>query len=76
MYLILVGNLGDFLRPPMERYVITHPKAWFESDFYFLIGYEVVWWGNTVTTNGCDGKACSYLEVPDTGFGPAPGEFH
>lgn len=37
---------------------------------------ELNWWGNTVSYEGCEGTACTALEVPETGFGPAVGSFH
>lgn len=38
---------------------------------------EIVWWGNTVTSLGCEGAACVLKEVPAKGyFGPDPGTFH
>lgn len=35
---------------------------------------SIDWWGNNAPFEGCEGKACPRLEVPDIGyFGPAPG---
>ncbi|WWC63248.1 OPT family small oligopeptide transporter [Kwoniella dejecticola CBS 10117] len=39
-----------------------------------LPAVEVTWWGNTVSSQGCEGTACRRLPIPDNGyFGPAPG---
>ena len=35
---------------------------------------DLTWWGNTVSSGGCEGDQCVRLEIPDVGyFGPAPG---
>lgn len=38
--------------------------------------FSIDWWGNNVPYLGCEGAACTLLEIPDVGyFGPGPGEF-
>lgn len=38
---------------------------------------EVDWWGNSVTSQGCEDTACRLYELPDGEyFGPRIGEFH
>jgi len=40
-------------------------------------GTELVWWGNTVSFEGCEGTACRLLTLAKgEKFGPAIGEFH
>jgi hypothetical protein len=40
-------------------------------------GKEIVWWGNTVPYQGCEGDYCVLKEIPAKGyFGPDPGTFH
>lgn len=37
---------------------------------------ELVWWGNTVSSQGCEDTACVRLELPPKGyFGPEPGTY-
>ncbi|KAL8290373.1 hypothetical protein RQP46_002631 [Phenoliferia psychrophenolica] len=44
---------------------------WFFALLYK--NFEPVWWGNTVSTAGCDGRQCPLLPMPAKGcFGPAP----
>lgn len=37
---------------------------------------SVDWWGNEVMYQGCEDAACTPMTIPETGFGPGPGEFH
>ncbi|CAE6449591.1 unnamed protein product [Rhizoctonia solani] len=40
-------------------------------------GVEIDWRGNSIVSEGCDGKGCPLLPVPEKGYwGPGPGEFH
>jgi OPT family oligopeptide transporter len=36
---------------------------------------DISWWGNEVTSVGCEGTACKALAIPAGGFGPGLGEF-
>ncbi|KAG9100511.1 hypothetical protein FRC06_004058 [Ceratobasidium sp. 370] len=39
-------------------------------------GIEINWRGNTIVSEGCDGKGCPRFAVPEKGYwGPGPGEF-
>lgn len=38
---------------------------------------SIDWWGNSVTSIGCEGAYCVLKEIPEKGyFGPDPGNFH
>ncbi|CAE7182909.1 unnamed protein product [Rhizoctonia solani] len=40
-------------------------------------GIEIDWRGNSIVSEGCDGKGCPLVPVPEKGYwGPGPGEFH
>ncbi|QRW12697.1 OPT oligopeptide transporter protein [Ceratobasidium sp. AG-Ba] len=39
-------------------------------------GIEINWRGNTIVSEGCDGKGCPRFPLPEKGYwGPGPGEF-
>lgn len=39
-------------------------------------GLELSWWGNDITSAGCEGRACTLLTLKEGGrFGPGPGQF-
>ncbi|KAL7416350.1 OPT-domain-containing protein [Mrakia frigida] len=40
----------------------------------FNTGLQPVWWGNSISYDGCDASGCRRLEIPESGFvGEAPG---
>jgi len=46
--------------------------------WFFALSYHDVtpdWWGNVAPYAGCDANQCARLVIPDSGFGPGPGEF-
>ncbi|WVR04578.1 OPT family small oligopeptide transporter [Kwoniella sp. DSM 27419] len=65
-YILSIGlTVGAALSGVVQFFLITYP------------GWRVpAWWGNTVHLQGCDGKGCPWLDLPEVGyFGPGPGEF-
>ena len=79
---------ANLLKEPLtifSRYNFVLAAAWTSGIaiaaiiIFFAIsvpGVEIVWWGNTVSSQGCEGEACRRLDIPEVGyFGPAPGTF-